>query len=102
MGSEGQIFTYQPLTQTTQCTDNNNNTRVFDVIPATGSNNNNIINSNKVTKETCVLDSKGKCRRKINIKRAGPRLSQSAEFKSWLDSFIVRSPEKFKCAHLDQ
>jgi len=34
--SEGQIFTYQPLTQTTQCTDNNNNTRVFDIIPATG------------------------------------------------------------------
>ena len=44
----------------------------------------------------------GKCRRKINIKRAGSELSQSAEFKSWLESFIVRSPEKFICAEPDQ
>jgi len=44
----------------------------------------------------------GKCRRKINIKRAGSELSQSAEFKSWLVSFIVRSPEKFICAEPDQ
>ena len=75
---------------------------------------------NKVTKETCVLDAKGKnsqpkkhknkvkyfligkCRRKINIKRAGAEVSQSTEFKSWLESFLVRSPEKFICADRDE
>ena len=44
----------------------------------------------------------GRCRRKINIKRAGTKLSKSAEFKSWLESFLVRSPEKFMCADIVQ
>ena len=44
----------------------------------------------------------GKCRRKINIKRAGAEVSQSTEFKSWLESFLVRSPEKFICADRDE
>ena len=54
--------------------------------------------NNKKIKYFCA----GKCRRKINIKRAGTELSQSAEFKSWLESFVVRSPEKFVCAGLDE
>ena len=112
--AEGQTFTYNPVSHITSCSDSDTSTRVFDIIPSS----NDIRNMNKVTKETCVLDSKGRnshqennkmkyffigrCRRKINIKRAGTKLSQSAEFKSWLESFLVRSPEKFLCADIVQ
>ena len=42
----------------------------------------------------------GKCRRKINIKRKGgseDSQSEAEEFRSWLESFTVRSPGTFNC-----
>ena len=53
---EGQTFTFNQVTHVTNCSDTETNTRVFDIIPSS----NNIKNMNKVTKETCVLDAKGK------------------------------------------
>ena len=54
---EGETFTFNPVTHITNCSDDTEtNTRVFDIIPSS----NNISNMNKVTKETCVLDAKGK------------------------------------------
>ena len=53
---EGQTFTFDQVTHVTNCSDTETNTRVFDIIPSS----NNIMNMNKVTKETCVLDAKGK------------------------------------------
>ena len=63
---EGETFTFNPVTHITNCSDTETNTRVFDIIPSS----NNITNMNKVTKETCVLDAKGKnfpARKKLNI-----------------------------------
>ena len=73
-------------------------TRIFDIIPG-GSNS---INHNtgsgvvKVNSQTCVLDAKGKCRRKVNLKRQDTRVKEE-EFKIWLDSFLVRAPSNFEC-----
>merc|ERR1719411_780558 len=67
------------LPQTGECrqveTEHNNTSRVFDIIPSTGPNN--IQNMNRVTQQTCVLDAKGRCRKKITINRAGTDESQS-------------------------
>jgi len=73
-------------------------TRIFDIIPG-GSNS---INHNtgstvvKVNSQTCVLDARGKCRRKVNYKRGTPKVEEE-EFKIWLNSFLVRSPTNFDC-----
>ena len=73
-------------------------TRIFDIIPG-GSNS---INHNtgstvvKVNSQTCVLDARGKCRRKVNFKRGTPKVDEE-EFKIWLNSFLVRAPNNFEC-----
>ena len=73
-------------------------TRIFDIIPG-GSNS---INHNtgstvvKVNSQTCVLDARGKCRRKVNFKRGTPKVDEE-EFKIWLNSFLDRAPTKFEC-----
>ena len=73
-------------------------TKIFDIIPG-GSNS---IHHNtgstvvKVNSQTCVLDARGKCRRKVNYKRDTPK-DEEEEFKIWLNSFLVRSPTNFDC-----
>jgi len=69
--------------------------RVFDVIP---SGSNVISNTNsmvKVSNQNCILDARGKCRRKLNLKRLS--VNNGQEFKIWLESFRVRAPSTFNC-----
>merc|ERR1719245_2691951 len=74
--------------------------RVFDVIPSGGNSiNHNTNNMIKVTQQTCVLDARGKCRRKIKFKRNGDNSDARAqEFKIWLQSFQKRAPNNFNCS----
>ena len=74
-------------------------TRIFDIIPDGGSNG---VNHNtgstvvKVNSQTCVLDARGKCRRKVNYKRDTPKVEEE-DFKIWLNSFLVRAPANYEC-----
>jgi len=68
--------------------------RVFDLIPANQNQHSN--NHNTVNKETCVLDKRGRCRRKLVLRR-GANKNEAQEFENWLESFIVRYDTK--CNH---
>jgi len=71
--------------------------KIFDLIPANENQAHNHGNSNtNITKETCVLDKRGKCRRKLHLKREAHK-SEAQLFEEWLYSFQVRSPTKFQC-----
>eukprot|EP00092_Neocalanus_flemingeri_P008052 GFUD01008690.1.p1 GENE.GFUD01008690.1~~GFUD01008690.1.p1 ORF type:complete len:1006 (-),score=224.49 GFUD01008690.1:142-3159(-) len=73
------------------------NRRVFDLIPASQNQaNSHGSGMSKVTKETCVLDNKGRCRRKLNLKR-GTNKNEAQLFEEWIQSFKVISPTKYKC-----
>merc|ERR1712013_526186 len=62
--------------------------RVFDLIPATQNQHSNN-GHNSVNKETCVLDKRGRCRRKLVLRR-GANKDDGQEFQNWLESFIIR------------
>jgi len=99
-----QAFSVDSKSGTTSCqerideenlTSTPSTSRVFDVIP---SGSNVISNTNsmvKVSNQNCVLDARGKCRRKLNLKRLS--VNNGQEFKIWLESFRVRAPSTFNC-----
>lgn len=104
----GQVYAPNPETGDAVCKeelieedseDTTPTSRVFDIIPS-GSNSVNH-NSNgmvKITQQTCVLDARGKCRRKLTIKRdAGQSSASDSDFKIWLQSFQKRAPNNFNC-----
>jgi len=70
--------------------------RVFDLIPGNQNQVGHGSNMNKATKETCVLDNKGRCRRKLSLKR-GTNKDEAQLFEEWIQSLMVRSPSQFKC-----
>jgi len=68
--------------------------RVFDLIPANQNQvGNNVNNTNRITKETCVLDKRGRCRRKLVLRR-GANENEALDFTNWLQSFKVKYDTK--------
>jgi len=63
--------------------------RVFDLIPSNQNQANTHHGSTKITQETCVLDKRGRCRRKLVFRR-GTHRNEALEFENWLKSFITR------------
>ena len=75
--------------------------RVFDIIPAGGGNSVQHGTGGgavKVTQESCVLDARGKCRRKVHLTKIGEVSNQADSFRSWLETFRARAPSNFQCA----
>ena len=76
--------------------------RVFDIIPAGGGGNSVQHGTGggavKVTQESCVLDARGKCRRKVHLTKIGEVSNQADTFRSWLETFRARAPGNFQCA----
>ena len=76
--------------------------RVFDIIPAGGGGNSVQHGTGggavKVTQESCVLDARGKCRRKVHLTKIGEDSNQADTFRSWLETFLARAPSNFQCA----
>ena len=76
--------------------------RVFDIIPAGGGGNSVQHGTGggavKVTQESCVLDARGKCRRKVHLTKIGEVSNQADSFRSWLETFRARAPSNFQCA----
>jgi len=66
--------------------------RVFDLIPANQNQHSNT-GPNSVNKETCVLDKRGRCRRKLVLRR-GANKNDAQDFENWLESFIIRYDTK--------
>jgi len=66
--------------------------RVFDLIPANQNQHSNT-GHNSVNKETCVLDKRGRCRRKLVLRR-GANKNDAQDFENWLESFIIRYDTK--------
>ena len=115
------VFSLNPDTGLASCVgeDNNNTTissnnpettgstktsieRVFDIIPAGGGGNSVQHGTEggtvKVTQESCVLDARGKCRRKVHLTKIGEVSNQADTFRSWLETFRARAPSNFQCA----
>merc|ERR1711915_789071 len=67
--------------------------RVFDLIPSNQNQANNHHGSTKSTQETCVLDKRGRCRRKLVFRR-GTNRNKALEFEDWIISFITRYDRK--------
>jgi len=84
---DGQIWGVE--NGTTSCIENNNEIRVFDLIPA--NNPNGIPKSRTTQTQRCHVDENGKCRKTLNLRN---RFGDSDNFTSWIAGFERRSSEK--------
>ena len=90
----GQVWDLDPDTGAAQCGDNDNEVRVFELIP------HNSAGTRTAQGARCGLDENGKCRKILNLRgRDGfgpddgnPSSASAADFLSWLSSFPASSP----------
>merc|ERR1712123_11556 len=74
---------------TTACIDNDNEIRLFDLIPA--NNPNGIVKSRTTQTQRCHVDENGKCRKTLNLRN---RFGDSESFTTWIASFERRSSKQ--------